>query len=148
MEYNIYIKNNNKLYNIYIIIFIIIFDILNIKYNYINNYDDKVDIIIKAKNNINYTLLNNKKIIINSFINSYLLMDKKLLNNYNITPYNFEIKFNKLNYDKKLMKTMIDKYNNYYNKNMGNELWILKNSNSGQGIGTIIIKKDDLLKLD
>ena len=148
MEYNIYIKNNNKLYNIYIIIFIIIFDILNIKYNYINNYDDKVDIIIKAKNNINYTLLNNKKIIINSFINSYLLMDKKLLNNYNITPYNFEIKFNKLNYDKKLMKTMIDKYNDYYNKNMGNDLWILKNSNSGQGIGTIILKKDDLLKLD
>jgi hypothetical protein len=46
------------------------------------------------------------------------------------------------------MKTLIDNYNNYYNKNMGNDLCILKNSNSGQGIGTIIIKKNDLLKLD
>ena len=148
MEYNIYIKNNNILYNIFFIIFIIIFDILTIKYNFINNYDNNVDIIIKAKNNINYNILNKKKIIINSFNNSFLLMDKKLLNNYIITPYNFEIKFQKLYYDKKLMKTMIDNYNNYYNNNLGNDIWILKNTTSGQGIGTILLKKDELLKLD
>ena len=148
MEYNIYIKNNHKIYHIFNIIITMIFDILNIKYNYINNYDDKVDIIINTNNKIDYKRLNDKKIISNCFHKSYTLMSKNLLNNFNITPYNFEIKFKDVDYDKKMMKTMINKYVNYSNNNMGNEIWILKNNNSGQGIGTILCTSSQLLELD
>ena len=87
------------------------------------------------------------KIIINSFHNSYTLMSKNLLNDFNITPYNFEIKFKDVYYDKKMMKTMINKYVNYSN-NMGDEIWILKNNNSGQGIGTILCTSSQLLELE
>jgi hypothetical protein len=109
----------------------IIFDMLKINFSYVNNYDDNVDIIINTNNKIDYKRLNDEKIISNCFHKSYTLMGKNLLNNFNITPYNFEIKFNNLDYDKKLMKTMISKYVNYSNNNMGNEIWILKNNNSG-----------------
>jgi len=129
MEYNIYISNHY--YNdIYRIIFMIIFYLLKIKYNFVNNYDDKIDFIIKPKNNIDENILIDNKIIINSFKNTLILSDKKILNNYKIIPYNFVIEFNNNEYDKELMKKMIDNYKNYYNENFGNDLWILKNTKS------------------
>jgi hypothetical protein len=51
-------------------------------------------------------------------------MNKNLLDNFDITPYNFEIKFNNLKYDKNNMKIMIDEYKQIYNEKYVNNIFI------------------------
>ena len=73
-------------------------------------------------------------------------MNKDLFNDYKYTQYSFSIFFNDKKYNKKLIKSYLDKYQS--NKNFGKDYWILKNSKSGQGIGTFIVKTNELYNLE
>ena len=147
----IYIYTSNNLY-FYKIFFINLFTLLDIDYEFINNYDEYADFVINSKNNIFinnkilYDKFNRNKTIMNNIELNYLLMNKNLLINNKYTPYTFSIDFDDLNYDKKLMKNFINKY--HYNKYFGNNLWILKNSKSGRGIGTLLVSTEELLNLE
>ena len=151
MNYKIYVSNNNFLY-FYKNYFIHLFTLLNIKYEFVNNYDNEIDFVISAKNDIfknNEKLYNNflKNItIMNNIEYNYLLMNKDIIIDLKSTPYTFNINFNNLYYNKKKMK---EKINNYkYNKYFGNKYWILKNTKSGRGIGTLLVTTDELLLLE
>lgn len=151
MTFKFYISNNNFLY-FYKNFIINLFTLLNIQYDFVDNYDIDVDFIISSKNDIyksNKSLYNKliKNItIINNIENNFQLMNKDLLMNNNYSPYTFIIDFNHLSYNKDLMKKYINKYN--YNKYFGNTYWILKNTRSGRGIGTVYVTTNELYNLD
>ena len=148
MNYSIYISNNIN-YSNYHIYLSYISNYLLLNFNFVDNYDTKIDFLFKSKNqftNQEFTIFKNNITIINCLKNNYLLMDKNIFSDYNYTPYFFTIDFNNLFYDKKLMKSLINNYN--YNPNFGNDLWILKNTRSGRGIGTLLVSTNDLLNLE
>jgi len=151
MIIKLYISNNNFLY-FYKNFIINLFTLLNIQYDFVDNYDIDVDFIISSKNDIYLTnkILYNKLIknitIMNNIENNFQLMNKDLLINTDFSPYTFIIDFNHLSYDKNLMKKYINLYK--YNKFFGDKYWILKNTRSGRGIGTVFVTTDELYNLN
>lgn len=120
----------------------------NIKIINVLSYEE-ADIIIK-----NFIYINNKKILNQKFTIGYQLFNDKLILEYNynkkqknnFVPFYFYINFSE-NHIQDKIKYYIDKY--YINKQKNNnDLYILKNIYSEKGIGIIIIKLKNLLKIN
>ncbi len=130
-------------------IFIMLFSILNIKYNLKKQnkeYDknDYIEDIILLRYDHDYEYLNKLNIIKNGFSRKYLLLIKDLYE-YNISPYNFQLNF-KLKYNKKTVQDYINKYKDHYKENLGNDLWLIKQSSYGDNV--IICSTKELLDLE
>jgi len=148
MSYLIYISKSIN-FSLFYKYFDDIFNILNKKYKYIENYDDKVDFIIKSKNDLDEKTLEKCKrniTIINCLQNNHLMMNKKIFLNFKYTPYFFYINFDNMKYDKKIVKNYIEKYKR--DDIFGDKYWILKNTKSGKAIGTMIVRTEELYNLE
>jgi len=149
MTFNIYISKNSNFIaiNQYIIH---IFSYLNIPIKFIDNYtNQKIDLIIKAKYDMKLEDEDNYKkniTIINCLKKNYELMNKDLLKDYENTPYFFTIFFDNKKYNKEQIRFNLNKY--IYKENFGKDYWILKNTKSGRGIGTFLVKTEDLYNLE
>lgn len=124
-------------------------NIFKIEFDIVQNYDDyqKINAIFKSYNDIDHKILNDNNILINGFYKSYILMDKKYLNNFEITPYYFVIDINDFNKKKIKLNLGIYNKNKKYKESFGKNKWIVKNTRSGRGIGTIIVNTKELYDL-
>jgi hypothetical protein len=123
----------------------------NLKINFISNFNDfdNIDIMIKADNiyqDDTLKKMKKKKIMINYFLKNRYFKEKSILinNDSNYFPYTFYI--NNFNDLIKIKKCISNYKNNLFkfNKNFGNNWWILKLNESYGGFGTKLFTENQL----